>query len=177
MIAKLFDIKETELRGKGLFAKEYIPIGTVICFECCDCKEFSEQKYNEMSKEEQEIFSEHAYRRKDGSFLMPCDETKILNHSCNSNILDTGKGFDIVVRDIQKGEEATYDYRVFYDNLSMPCLCGEKSCCKIVTCQHPVLGDLQKFWREKIYFAFLSSDQVVQPFKNIFCVIKKNFKL
>ena len=38
-------------------------------------------------------------------------------------------GFDIVVGDIKKGEEATYDYRDFYDDVKMPCNCGEENCC------------------------------------------------
>ncbi|MCK9573595.1 MAG: SET domain-containing protein-lysine N-methyltransferase, partial [Candidatus Omnitrophica bacterium] len=59
-------------------------------------------------------------------FIAPCDETRYLNHSCNANILGADPGFDIVVRDIKKGEELTYDYRDFYDDIKMQCHCGEK---------------------------------------------------
>jgi uncharacterized protein len=165
MIAKLFELRKTRNKGVGLFAKEFIPKGTIICFECNNCMAFSKKEYNKMSEKEKEVFSEHAYRRKDGSFLMPCDETKFLNHSCNSNILDTQKGFDIVVKCIEKGEEATYDYRVFYDNLRMPCNCGETNCCKIVTCKHPVPKELKQFWEEKINSALKLANKVNQPIK------------
>ncbi|MFA6099570.1 MAG: SET domain-containing protein [Patescibacteria group bacterium] len=165
MIAKLFSIKETSNKGQGLFAKEFIPKGTIICFECNKCQALSEEEFNQMSEKEKEIFLEHAYRKKDGSYLMPCDETKLLNHSCDSNILDTGKGFDIVVKDIKQGEEATYDYRVFYDDLKMPCNCGENNCCKVITCEHPVPKELEQFWLEQINSALDLIDEVEQPLK------------
>ena len=165
MIAKLFEIKTTKNKGKGLFAKEQIPKGTIVWYGCSKCKIISEKEFNKMSKNEKIDFLEHAYRRKDGSFLEPCDEAKFLNHSCNSNILDTGKGFDIAVRNIKKGEEATYDYRVFYDDLNMPCSCGEVNCCKIVTCKHPAPKELEQFWSKKINSAFKLLNKVSQPLK------------
>jgi nucleoside-diphosphate-sugar epimerase len=59
------------------------------------------------------LILKYAYRKADSSYFLPYDEIIYLNHSCNANILDSGKGFDIVVRDISRGEEATYDYRSF----------------------------------------------------------------
>ena len=166
MIAKLFEIKDTKNKGRGLFAKKYIQKGTIICFECKNCEVRSKKEISRMSKQDKEIFLEFAYQRKDGSFLNPCDETKFLNHSCNSNILDTGKGFDIVVRGIKKGEEATYDYRVFYDkNFRMLCNCGERNCCKVVTCKHPVLEELNQFWMKKIDSSLKFVNKVGQPLK------------
>jgi hypothetical protein len=126
MIAKLFDVKETKNKGKGLFAKEFIPKGTIICFECNKCRVLSGIEPDKMSEKEKEDMFNYAYRKKDGSFIAPCDETRYLNHSCNANILGADPGFDIVVRDIKKGEELTYDYRDFYDDIKMQCHCGEK---------------------------------------------------
>lgn len=37
----------------------------------------------------------------------------ILTIPAMANILDSGKGFDIVIRNIARDEEATYDYRSF----------------------------------------------------------------
>ena len=145
--------------------KQTYPIMDVRALQTLGYKAKSEKEFNKMSKNEKIDFLEHAYRRKDGSFLEPCDEAKFLNHSCNSNILDTGKGFDIAVRNIKKGEEATYDYRVFYDDLNMPCSCGEVNCCKIVTCKHPVPKELEQLWSKKINFAFKLLNKVSQPLK------------
>lgn len=46
----------------------------------------------------------YGYAEADGSYLVPCDEIIYLDHSCNANTLDFDRGFDIVVRDIAKGD-------------------------------------------------------------------------
>lgn len=167
MIAKLFEVRETGNRGKGLFAQELVPKGTIVCFECSKCRVMSaaEIGFDRMSEKEKEGLLGYAYRKKDGSFVAPCDETRYLNHSCNANILGTEFGFDIVVRDISKGEEATYDYRDFYDEVKMPCQCGEANCCKLVTFEHPVPPELKKFWNDKINAALKLVNKVKQPLK------------
>ena len=51
---------------------------------------------------EKNLLLKYGYRKDDDSYLLPCDEIIYLNHSCNANILDSGNGFDIVVKDIAK---------------------------------------------------------------------------
>lgn len=165
MIAKLFDIKKTNNKGKGLFAKEDILKGTIICFECKKDQVINKKDFNKLVKSKRKSILEYAYTRKDGSVLTPCDETIFLNHSCNSNILDTGKNFDIVVKDIKKGEEATYDYRTFYENsnFSLDCNCGEENCCHTIRCIHPIQKELQEFWNRKINGSIPLIKKVKQP--------------
>ncbi|MDD4013729.1 MAG: SET domain-containing protein [Candidatus Omnitrophica bacterium] len=165
MLAKLFDVKETKDKGKGLFAKEFIPKGTIVCFECKKCKSLTaaELGFDKMSEAEKMKLLDWAYRKKDGTFVAPCDETKYINHSCNANVLGTEFGFDIAVRDIKKGEEATYDYRDFYDDVKMPCMCGEPNCCKVVTFMHPVPEELKEFWDKKVNSALKLVNKVKQP--------------
>ncbi len=167
MIARLFEVKETKNKGKGLFAKEVVPKGTIVCFECDKCRTRSAEElgYYRMSDKEKMALLDYAYRKKDGTFVLPCDETRYLNHSCNANILGAEYGFDIVVRDIKKGEEATYDYRDFYDDVKMPCFCGESNCCKVVDFKHPVPKELQRFWDEKVSAALKLVNKVEQPLK------------
>lgn len=167
MIAKLFEVRETQNRGKGLYAKKFIPKGTIVCFECSKCRVISaaELGFDKMTEKEKKDLLDYAYRRKDGNFLTPCDETRYLNHSCNANILGAELGFDIVVRNIREGEEATYDYRDFYDDVKMSCKCGEENCCKVVTFQHPVPKELKKFWEKKIDSALKLVNSVEQPLK------------
>ncbi len=165
MIAKLFEVRETRNRGKGLFAKDFIPKGTIICFECEKCKVLTGIDPAKMTVKEKEAMLDYAYRKKDGSYIAPCDETRYLNHSCNANILGTESGFDIAVRDIKKGEEATYDYRDFYDDLIMQCCCREENCCKEVTFGHPVPPGLFKYWNEKTNAALKLVNKVDQPLK------------
>jgi len=166
MIAKLFKIKETKNRGKGLFAKEFIPKGTIIWFECNNCKKRSPQEIKKLSKKERQWVIDHEIIDETRLFSNVCDKTILnINHSCNANILDSGKKFDIVVRDIKKGEEATYDYRVFYDPWKMPCHCGEDNCCKMLIYKHPVPKKLRQFWSKKINSALKLVNKVKQPLK------------
>jgi hypothetical protein len=83
-----------------------------------------------LTNNEKSFIPRYGCRKPDGSYLLPCDEIIYLNHSCNANILDSGKGFDIVVKDIAKGKEATYDYRCFFfhDSDEFECMCGEDNC-------------------------------------------------
>ncbi len=166
MIAKLFDIRETKNKGLGLFAITSIPAGTIVCFECDRCKKRTEEDITKLPKKELEWVLNYEYKDKTGLFSDVCDKTILfLNHSCNANTLYCDKGFDIVVKDIKKGEEATYDYRVFYDQLNMICHCGEENCCKIVTCKHPIPKKLKQFWHEKIHSALKIVNTIEQPLK------------
>lgn len=167
MIAKLFKVKKTANKGKGLFAKEFIPKGTIVCFECDKCKVLSASEigYDKMSEKEKMKLLDYAYRKKDGTFIMPCGDIRYLNHSCDANILTADLGFDVVVRDIKKGEEATYDYRDFYDDVKIRCNCGEENCCKIITFIHPVPKELKQFWKKKIDSALKLVNKVKQPLK------------
>ncbi|HOH56812.1 MAG: SET domain-containing protein [Smithella sp.] len=167
MIARLIEVRETKNRGRGVFAKEFIPKGTIICFECRQCRVLTadELGFYQMSEKEKMALLDWAYRKEDGTFVAPCDETRYLNHSCNANILGTDYGFDIVVENIRKGEEATYDYRDFYDEVKMPCYCGEKNCCKVVDFKHPISEELRHFWAVKVNAALKLVNQVSQPLK------------
>jgi SET domain-containing protein len=173
MIAKLFELKETENKGKALFAKQFIPKGTVIIFECPDCKIYSPDYPDGLSDGDRKHFFKHAYQRDDLTYCMACDETIYLNHSCDSNILWSGFDdffFDIVVRDIQPGEEATYDYRVFYNEpclLRGDCQCGSPNCCQKVECIRPIPEDLKSSWQKKVKPALAEIIKVHQPLKEI----------
>lgn len=167
MLADLFEVKHTGGKGKGLFAKTFIPKGTIVCFECNECRVLtaSEIGYDRMSEKEKIELFDYAYRKKNGSFIAPCGDVRYFNHSCNANVLGAESGFDIAVRDIHSGEEVTYDYRDFYDECRMPCRCGEENCCKVVTFEHPVPSMLQRFWKEKTDSALALVHRVEQPLK------------
>jgi len=173
MKAKLFEVKETKDKGKGLFAKEHIPKGTITWFKCAKCKTYTKSSIENLKGKEKEFVYWHAYKIKTGKYILPCDEASYTNHSCNANILNSGKGFDIVVKDIRKGEEATYDYRTFYD-IKMKCNCGENNCCKIVRSKYPIPIDLNKYWRKKIKPSLKQVKRVHQPLKK-YLIRSENF--
>jgi hypothetical protein len=45
MLAKLFALKDAGGKGKGLFAKELIPQGTGVSFECTQCRRISKDDF------------------------------------------------------------------------------------------------------------------------------------
>jgi len=54
-----------------------------------------------------------------------------VNHSCQPNCETDqigGKMWIIALRDIEAGEELTYDYCLFDGEDDAPCLCGTKRC-------------------------------------------------
>lgn len=164
MQADLFILKKTRGRGRGLFARQDIPRGTIVFFECPKCRVISKKAFMRLTPKQRQRLLFHAYTRKDGSVVQSCGLSKYMNHSCDANILDTGKGFDIVVRDIRRGQEATYDYRTFYDeDWGFECRCGAPDCCGTFACRHPLPKGLKKKWNSLLKPALERIRSVPQP--------------
>lgn len=174
MLAKLFEVKDSGVKGKGLFAKNPIPKGTVVFFECLQCSRIPRDDFESIPTKEKSYIFKYGYRKADGSYLLPCDEIIYLNHSCSANILDSGKGFDIVVKNIARGEEGTYDYRSFLhdsDEFDFECMCGEDNCCRIVRSiedhPHTQRRRLIKFWKRRVDAALICIGKIdQQPLKD-----------
>ncbi|HEX2013781.1 MAG TPA: SET domain-containing protein [Nitrososphaera sp.] len=168
MLAKLFSVGQTTDRGKGLFAAERVPKGTIVFFECRRCKRIPVNEFNSLVQREKGFILKYGYRKADGSHLLPCDEIIYLNHSCDANILDSGRGYDIVVSDFEEGKEATYDYRQFNDadGQSFSCQCGEKACRRIVRFLHPPPNELADLWKRRINSALTHFTSVKQPLES-----------
>jgi hypothetical protein len=104
MLARLFEVSETRGKGKGLFARELVPKGMAVFFECQPCRNITKTSFQLLPEDEKNFILKYGYAEPDGSYLVPCDEIIYLDHSCNANTLDFDRGFDIVVRDIAKGD-------------------------------------------------------------------------
>lgn len=65
------------------------------------------------------------------------DNAFFLNHSCNPNIGIKGQIVFVAMRDIQPGEELTYDYATVESDETIPmnfqCNCGGSNCRKVIT--------------------------------------------
>jgi hypothetical protein len=97
---------------------------------------------------------------------MPCGDSVYMNHSCDSNVLDTGRGFDVVVRPIGKGAEASYDYRAFYDqDWGFECACGAENCCGSFRCRHPLPRGVRALWDANLRPALQRVKTVPQPLR------------
>lgn len=66
-------------------------------------------------------------------WILPNNETRFLNHSCEPNMGIKPAGTFVAMRNIKAGEELTYDYSINEINdtnysWEIDCLCGTKSC-------------------------------------------------
>lgn len=124
----------TELRfispsiGFGVFATAFIPQGTLVYVQ--DALEIVLPADHPLLTADiyRPILDKYSTVEKDGSRLLSWDIARYVNHSCQSNSLSTGYGFEIAVRDIQPGEEITDDYGLFNLPYEMPCACGHSGC-------------------------------------------------
>ncbi len=82
------------------------------------------------------------YRNKEGSYTIPWDLARYVNHSCDANVLDLGYVGGIAVRDIHIDDEFTAEYST---NLceSFVCHCQTAQCRGTVHAQE----DIQEYWQ------------------------------
>jgi hypothetical protein len=68
-----------------------------------------------------------------------------LNHSCNPNVGVRGDIVFVTLRDVEPGEELTFDYAMTDDeDCSMECRCGAANCRKLITGRDWQRPELQK---------------------------------
>jgi len=134
-------IKRSTIAGKGVFANKNIANGVSICFlegELCTLDEI-------MKKISDGIEALSDPLGVDEEMYLDLDEiSRTYNHSCNPNSYIKGKSELIAMRDIQAGEEITYDYSTtMSDNREKiekaggklwthECNCKSKNCRKII---------------------------------------------
>lgn len=90
--------------------------------------------------------------------------TDCVNHSCSPNSGIRGQISLVAMRDIQKGEEITFDYgTVLYridgaPEYKLECLCGSTNCRKVITQSDWKIPELQQ--RYKGYFPYYIEDSI-----------------
>lgn len=143
------------IKGNGIIAREYIRKGEIIL--SFFGKPISRKKVknpNAVLQLDEDIFLES-----DGT----ADES--LNHSCNPNCYIDFKQLNLVsMKDIQKGQELTFDYNTSeYDLIdqgcSFTCFCGSEDC----------VGDIKGF-----KYLPLSHKKKIESFLSPF--LKKKWK-
>jgi hypothetical protein len=158
---KKFEIKETDAKGKGAFATEKISKGELII-------EFEGQRVSRslinqrIANGEENI--DDPLQIDDELFIVLDNSAYYFNHSCDPNSAIKGDDKLIAIRDVEKGEEITYDYSATVGanitSWTMKCKCGSANCRKnlgnIMTIPKEQLdkylaaGGVQRFIRKQL---------------------------
>ena len=157
---------DTELRfvspemGYGVFAKTDIPKGTIVYVQ--DELEITIPSDSPLLQKPhyESVIKRYSYFER-GKYVISWDFEKYVNHSCSSNRLTTGYGFEIAVRDIKRGEELTDDYGALNMDYDFRCKCGSANCRGAISRR-----DFQNYvegWDQSIQAAFKSFKNVEQP--------------
>lgn len=95
-------------------------------------------------------------------WVLPNNESRFINHSCEPNLGLLDNGVFIAMRNIKIGEELTFDYGTIdvNTNWSMSCLCGRKSCRKVITSQDIFDKELNLQEKYKGYIANFVLEEV-----------------
>lgn len=133
------DIIHTEKKGYGMRANVNIPHGTFV-YEYIG-EVVPEAKFRKRAKYYEKSGLKHFYfmMLQQGEFIDATAKgclARFCNHSCNPNcyvdkwvVGDKLKMGIFTKRDIQAGEEITFDYNVDrYGSEAQPCYCGESNC-------------------------------------------------
>ncbi len=137
--SELCEVRDSEIHGRGVYSKAFIPKETQIIEYIGELIDKDES--------EKRALSQHAKSKKTGDAAVyiftlsknydidgnvPWNTARLINHSCNPNCEAWVIGRRIYIyslRDIQKGEELSFDYgfdiECFEDH---PCRCGSGDC-------------------------------------------------
>ncbi len=141
------EVRETRTCGYGVFAREPILVGTIVLVYGGIV--ITEEEFNALPDELQHF----PFNVADGLFLAPRDMNDLgvgerVNHSCDPNIGFSGQINLRALRDIESGEEVTFDYATCVASeegaFVLNCECGAPTCRSVVTGRDWMLPDVQK---------------------------------
>jgi hypothetical protein len=125
----LVEIRRSRIHGTGGYAKTDISAGTNV-IEYVGEKIPKDESNRRCQEGNRYIFSLDDEWDLDGN--VPWNPARFLNHSCAPNcetIDDGGRIWIVALRDIQAGEELTFNYGFDLDDYrDHPCRCGAQNC-------------------------------------------------
>ena len=111
-------IGSSVIHGIGLFAAQFISKDTPV-WKFVDGFDIrvSEEKLKTLTEPAKKQFLNYSYLDpKTNMYTLAFDDSRFANHSDNPNVTTTvdahGEEIDVAARDIQEGEELTYDYNI-----------------------------------------------------------------
>lgn len=131
MLCSSIIAKNKSISGRGLFTTKNIKAGEVIWKLDSNEKQLSKQGLDNLPKDEQNLAFQYFDK-----FIVVHDGSQFMNHSCNPNTWWTDNDELSASRDINIGEEITYDYSTADIGdwiASWNCHCGSQNCRKKIT--------------------------------------------
>lgn len=140
--APYYEVRESAIQGRGVFAARRIPKGTWIVQYTGEIitHEESDRRYDDAGMERHHTFLFILDEHECIDAAVGGSDARYINHSCEPNCeavleADDREIWIVAVRDIRKGEELTYDYGYTVEMESWdearrlyPCRCGAPSC-------------------------------------------------
>lgn len=131
-LIRVFD--DEVIEGKGLVATGLIHAGEVVSKLEPDQPHVLIAEVLRWSPEEQDALLHYGYQCSETEIVSEQGPEKYMNHSCDPNTWWADDKTMIARRDIQPGEELTYDYATTEITIpfEMHCRCGTPICRKII---------------------------------------------
>lgn len=123
------------IEGHGLYALEFISAGEFVSRLDPDQPRFKVADALQMSEAERDQLLHDYYQCTADELVGETGNERFMNHSCDPNTWWADDDTMIARRDIQAGEELTYDYSTTDVDIpfSFECLCGSPLCRGTVT--------------------------------------------
>lgn len=147
--------------GYGVFAKKFIPEGTITYIKDSLEIEISPETFDNHPPVMQRAIDKYSYIDERGYRIVSWDIAKYVNHCCQCNTMSTGYGFEFAIRDIQPGEQITDEYGIFNLEKEMNVFCGKANCRRVI---RP--GDFDRYykqWDQLILSSLTKFNNVAQP--------------
>lgn len=154
----------SQTAGYGVFATEFIPLGTIIFVQDLLDLELSIEHSHSLPATYQEVVKRYSYINSKGKYVLCWDQGKYVNHCCQPNTMTTGYDFEIAIQDIYPGDEITDDYGLFNLEEELQLVCSKKHCRGAIR-QNDWMGLLDE-WDQKVRHALSYVKQVEQPLED-----------
>ena len=151
--------------GYGVFATRRLPRGTISWVHDVLDQTFTPEEVERLAPLHRDAVDRYSYLEPTGAYVLCWDHARYNNHSCRPTCRTIGD-FDIVVRDIEPGEELTIEYAVVNVQVAFACACGDAHCRGTV---QP--SDVDRFadvWDAEARDAARLMGQVIQPLAPLF---------
>lgn len=117
LVIKNVYVADSKISGKGLFAGELIPKGTIIWkFNAVD-KIITPSEFETLDAVSKQYVKNFCYMDELSNYILCSDDAKYMNHSVTANTENGEDVTTVTTVDIQKGEEITCNYFEFDYNV------------------------------------------------------------